>query len=185
LPFNKIQIVGLSGVGKTYLSKFLRDKFGYHHIKLDDIKYVKKFYEKRNLDLRIKILKKEIKYKRFIIDGCWVDLPKKIYKKVDLVIIIKMSLFRILLNIFLRELFGKNKKGSSKGFIENIKLVLMSKFNKVLRNKIENHNDYIMKNSKNFIILKSKLDFKKIEKFIFLDDFDRKVLLLNQNPNFT
>jgi adenylate kinase family enzyme len=159
----KIQIVGLSGVGKTYLSKVLDKKFGFYHISLDDIKYIKKFYSKRSLKERLKILEKEMKRKKFVIDGCWIDLPYEFYRQIDLIIIIKLSIFKMILNVFLRFLGNKNREYNFKYLIKDIKLILKSKFNKRLKKNIEKHNDFIMKNSKKFIILKSRLDFRKVE----------------------
>ncbi len=145
----KIQVVGITGVGKTYLSKKISEKHNFKYVCLDDILYIKKYTQKRDRKERLKIIKNHLENKRSIIlDGTWLDYDKKLYKKPDLIMIVKSSFLLNLLNLFLR----KEKSGIF-NLLKNIHLLFKSKFNKKLKAQIEEHNNYIKKYAKKYIII--------------------------------
>ena len=152
----KIQVIGISGVGKTYLSKKLKNKLNLKHTQIDNIIFKKK-YSKINKNFQVN-LKKIISKKNLILDGTYLDYDLENYKKFDLIIILKINIFENLINILKR--FHTKKYYNLKNLFLNFKLIFRTKFKE--NKKIKKHNDFIIKNCK-YKILKNK---KEIEDFI-------------------
>ena len=157
----KIQVVGLSGCGKTTLSKKISKKYNLKYFEIDDILYKKK-YSQKNTDLFIESkIQKTLKEEKFILDGTFLNFKFSDYKKFDLIIIIKINFVKNLYFIFYR--FFKNKEINFLDLLKNIEILFKTTF---LENskKVELHNYFIEKNCKYKII--KDTNFLDLEKLI-------------------
>ena len=93
MAVSKIQIVGITGSGKTELSKIISEKFGLKHIQIDDLLYIKKYSKKRDKKNFEKKLLKILKEKKIILDGTSLNFNLKFYKEFDEIILLKTKYF--------------------------------------------------------------------------------------------
>ena len=156
----KIQVVGLSGCGKTTLSKKISEKYNLKYFEIDDILYKKKYSNKNTQSFIENKIQKIFKEKKFVLDGTFLNFKLNNYKKFDLIIIIKISFIKNLYFIFYR--FLKSREISFFDFLKNIEILFKTTF---LENskKVELHNYFIEKNCKYKIIKDTSfLDLEKL-----------------------
>ena len=159
MEFKKIQIVGLSGVGKT---EFCKKNFKKNIFHIDNIIYEKKF-SKKNIKKNINEKLNEIFKKNFyIIDGTFINFKFEDYKKNDLVIIIEKNFFKIFFNITKRYLKNKNNEYSKfSNFLKNLKILFLSYTKN--KNIIYEHTSFIKKNC-NYVIIENEKSLKNFKK---------------------
>ena len=158
----RIQIIGLTGVGKTTLCNYLSKKYNFKKYEIDDLIYKKKFTKKNEKKEIEEKLEKIFKEEKFVLDGTYLNFDKKNYENFKLIVLIEISFlknfFRIMKRFFSKEYNKKN-------FLKNIILFFKSKFKKSISKEILLHNEFVKKNTKVFI-LKNKKDLVLLEKLI-------------------
>ena len=154
----KIQVVGLSGVGKTTLSKKISKSLNLKYISIDDILYLEKFSKKNSYDAINRKILKVFKEKNFILDGTFLNFKYEDYKEFDLIILIEIELLKNIFYILKR--FLKFKKYRKLFVLKNIYLNFKTRFLKASW-EIQKHNNFIKKNCK-FVILKNYKNERKL-----------------------
>ena len=163
----KIQVVGLSGVGKTTISKKISKSLNLKYVSIDDILYLEKFSKKNTHKTINKKVSKVFKEKNFILDGTFLNFKYNDYKRFDLIIIIEIGLLKNIFYIIKR--FLKFKKYRKLFVLKNIYLNFKTRFLKASW-EIQEHNTFIKKNCK-FVVLKNYKDERKV--FEILKNLDK------------
>ena len=137
--FNKINLVGRPGSGKTTLSKKLRNKLKTDLLNIDSL------FEEFKEDSLIKeiIVNKLTASKKIIIDGTYVSLlnPERI-GNTDLFIFVNSSILNSIFKVTRRAILGQNKYKNEKLSLRLMKQILLFERKKALiesrveRNKI-------------------------------------------------
>ena len=154
----KIQAVGLSGVGKTTISKKISNNLNLRYISIDDILYLEKFSKRNSYSVIDKKISKVFKEKNFVLDGTFLNFKYDDYKKFDLIVIIEIGLLKNIFYIFKK--FFKFKEYRKVFFLKNIYLNFKTRFLKTSW-EIQKHNLFIKKNCK-YIIIKNYEDERKV-----------------------
>jgi len=125
----KIHILGGSGAGKTYLSKKLSKELNIKKYDLDNIVWSKK---SKYYDIQVPItekhneLNKILQNNSWIIDGVYYDWVFESFKKADLIILLKPSVFlrdfRVIKRFVLKKL-GLYKTGKKERLKDLISLL--------------------------------------------------------------
>ena len=137
--FNKINLVGRPGSGKTNLSKKLRKELKTDLLNIDSL------FEEFKEDSLIKdiIVNKLTASKKIIIDGTYVSLlnPERI-GNTDLFVFVKSSILNSIFKVTRRAILGQNKYKNEKLSLRLMKQILLFERKKALiesrieRNKI-------------------------------------------------
>jgi len=170
---DKICIIGTIGSGKSYLAKKLSQEFKIKHYCLDNIYWAKKYSKKRNIESRIKELKKVVKNKKWIIEGVFFSWTEDVFKKADIVIWLDLE-HKFLRRNLLKRYFKKKFKGElreDEGLLRTLKLI---KFVKGYRggdrkNTYQNHKKMIEKHKVENVLINNSSQLKD-----FLKDFLEK-----------
>ena len=164
----KIHIIGCSGSGKTYLAKYLSEKYRIRHFDLDDIQWdngsgnygVKTPVEKRD-EMLCDILSND----NWIIDGVYYSWVGKAFEDADKIYVLDMPKYLCKFRIIRRSI--KRKLGIYKGKKETLKSVVdLLKWTDTFQNKnmpeirimLEKYNDKV-------VWLKSKEEVNAVYKY--------------------
>lgn len=139
----KIQIIGCSGTGKTYLANALSEKHGIPHFDLDDIYWDNTsscYGVKRPAEERDSLLSGILANDSWIIEGVYYSWCGEIFEKADVIYFLDTPKHVYKWRIVKR--FIKRKLGIEKGDKESLKSVISllkwtDKFQKVNRKEIE------------------------------------------------
>ncbi len=159
----KIFIIGISGSGKTYLSKILSQKYKIESGDLDDIFWEKKYTKKRKERECEIILEKEIaKKNNWIYEGIYDTWTKSLMEDADKIIWLDMS--KNLLSYRILKRWVGRKKETGESFLEMLSLVKFQRsYRKIRKVKeksfFQSHLENLEKYKDKLIILKSKKDF--------------------------
>lgn len=161
----KIHIVGIYGSGKSTLAKKLKEILGYKIYDLDEIKYKRKYDKIRSVKERLKIVREISNKKTWITEGAWLDYALDLYKKADLVILLKIPKKILYKRILIRYL--KRKISSEKYFKNNLKttIKIMKKVKKYFHDpnwfmNLKSHKDYLDKYAKKVLVIKNNKELK-------------------------
>ncbi len=87
----KIHICGTNGSGKTTLGKLISQKLKLPFYPLEDVKYITKFTKKRSEKEMRKRVKEISLKKEWVTEECWADRAEELFKKADLIILLRIS----------------------------------------------------------------------------------------------
>lgn len=130
MQFKKIHIIGGPGSGKSYMSNLISKQENIKSYDLDDIFWdnaLNKFGIKANPKIRDITLQKICLNSSWIIDGVYYGWLSTSFDKADIIIVLKINVYRRDLRIVKRFLKRKfklipcNKKETLKGLVELIK----------------------------------------------------------------
>ena len=129
MNYNKIHIIGGPGSGKTYCAERLSQKLNIKNYDLDNIfwdKTVNKYGIKNSKDKRQEELAKILEQGSYILEGVYYDWLEESFKKADLIIVLKTSVWirdcRIIRRFIKRKLGTiESKKETFKDFYNLIK----------------------------------------------------------------
>lgn len=129
----KIFITGISGSGKTYLSKKLSEKYNISTFDLDDIYFKKKYIEKRLPEEAEKILSKKLEnLDNWIFEGIYHDWIGELLKKSDRIVWIDLNKNLVSWRIFKR--FFKRRKEYKESFWNMLSLIRFQRQYRKIRN---------------------------------------------------
>ena len=118
----KIFIIGISGSGKTYLSKILSEKYGVGKFDLDDIYWKKKYTEKRkDFEAEIILKQKVTKLDKWIFEGIYSKWTTILLRESDKIVWLDMSKNLMTYRIFKRWL--KRRKKTKESIFEALDLI--------------------------------------------------------------
>ncbi len=166
----KIFIIGISGSGKTYLSKILSEKYEIEKRELDDIYWEKKYTKKRTEEECEIILEKEISGKKsWICEGVYDAWTKKLMKDADKIIWLDMSKNLLSYRIFKR--WVKRRDITKESFLSILELIKFQReYRKIRKGKeksfFQSHSENLEKYKDKLVVIKSKKEF---------DDFVKKL----------
>ena len=167
MKYKRIHIVGIYGSGKSTLAKKLSEKLKYKVYDLDKIKYKREYDLIRDVNDRIKMIKRISNEGTWITEGTWLDYALPLYKKADLVILLVMQKNMLYLRILKRFI---RRKLSKKGYLQNTIKSTTKMIQKVKQYyggnsfiTLEKHINYIKKYSKKYKIIQNK---KQINEFL-------------------
>ena len=149
----RIYIIGSTGSGKTYLARKLSLLFGIKSYDLDDIYWIKKYYKKRDENVKQRMLERIYQKKEWIIEGVYSSWIEKAIKKCDLVIWLDLPLHIRILRIFKRFILDNKYKESLKDVIGIMNF--SSKYKKK-EGHYYKHKEIINKHKLNFVYIKNK-----------------------------
>ena len=133
--YNKIRITGGSGSGKTYLGKKISEQTKTPLTSLDEVAYdfskTTKFDHKKPEQEIKNEIKKILKQKKWLIEGGYYKLTKKTYEDADLIIYLKQTLTKIIINTTKR-FIQRKKQGKNEGLKNFTKL---TRYNITTKNK--------------------------------------------------
>ena len=159
----KIFIIGISGSGKTYLSKKLSEIYGIEARDLDDIFWEEKYTKKRSEGECQKILENEIKDKKdWIYEGIYDTWTKKLMEDADKIIWLDMPKNLMTYRIIKR--WWDRRKETTESILEMLSLVKFQRnYRKIRKGKVksfyQSHRENLEKYKDKLIILKTQKDF--------------------------
>lgn len=111
----KIHIIGCSGCGKTYLAKYLSEKYNIPHIDLDDLQWdtSASYGTKRHPDAKAAMLKKALTQECWIIEGVYYTWVGQSFDEADIIYVLDMPAYIYRWRILRR--FIKRKLGLQQG----------------------------------------------------------------------
>tara|TARA_Y100000310_G_scaffold231157_1_gene233673 strand:+ start:2610 stop:3143 length:534 start_codon:yes stop_codon:yes gene_type:complete len=170
MSVKKIHIIGVSGSGKSWISKKLSDILKIKHYDLDDIYFERKFDKLREEKNRKKLFNKLIKKDRWIIEGTYSRWIEPSIKKSDLVIWMDSPLHVLFVRIFCRFL-GRRKSDNKEKFWWVLQLMnFVRKYKKKTEcSGYHKHKSILKKHKVDFIYLKNKKEVGR-----FLKNFKKK-----------
>lgn len=153
----KLFIYGVSGSGKSYLSKKISEKLDIGHLDLDDI-FWKEKYDLQNSEKEFKVKLSDFikKNKSWVIEGVFTSNVDKAIKSSDKVIFLDMdknvSTFRIIKR-YIGRMFTKNE-----GIKDTIGLIKCARSYKKKGSSFEKQIELVEKYKKSYLVLKKKKD---------------------------
>lgn len=158
----RIHILGPSGSGKTTISRFLSKKLKIRAYDLDDVMFEIKYSKIRNKKERIKLLRKIVGEKEWIIEGVYSTWIEDSIKRSDLVIWIDLPITVLFYRVFKRFAYEKYVLKSPKNSWKSLMGIL-----RYVRNykhtRYYDHEGIINKHKVKFVYLRNR---KEVEDFI-------------------
>ncbi len=163
----RIHIVGIYGSGKSTLAEKLSKMLKIKSYDLDEIKYKRKYDITRPVEERLKIVKNISNLKSWITEGAWTSYAIPLYKKADLVILLKIpeaTLYkRVLFRHFKRKFSGKSYKEHN--VLTTLKI--MKKIRQYYHDPkhfitLKSHKAHLNKYAKEAIIIKNDNDIERL-----------------------
>lgn len=168
MRYNKILILGGIGSGKTTLANKLSKLLKIKHYELDNIAYKRRdIHIKSNTKEKEKKLKLVLKKKNWIIEGYYSKpWTHPIYKKADIIILLKIkpstAKLRIIKRFIKRKFFMKKNKKTNKSLKIMIKLLKHLQEEKYEK-KLKSLEKIAKKRNRNIVLLKNK---KELNNFL-------------------
>ena len=136
----KIQIIGCSGTGKTYLARKLSKKYNIQHYNLDDIQWDNSadgYGLKMPVNKREELLKRILSQESWIIEGVYYAWVTESFQRADVIYVLDIPSYIYKYRIIMR--FIKRKLGIEKGKKETFKSVynLLKWTNKYQNNNLK------------------------------------------------
>ena len=165
LGLNRILILGCSGSGKTFLATTISKNLKIKSYDLDDIFFERKYDIKRNEIVRLKLLNKITKTKKWIIEGVYSSWIDEAVKKSDIVILLDFPFTILAWRIFKRYVkrITKGQKESFKDMLILIRYAFKYK-SKNQASGLLKHKELINKHSVKFIHIQNKSELNRLVK---------------------
>lgn len=166
----RIFLIGISGTGKTRLSKILSEKLDIPFFDLDDVFWKKKYTDKNTeIDCRKKVNKIMNNNNEWIINGTYSNWTKNVARRATQIIWLDFNKNLVTLRLIKRELTNNiSKKGFSKSFISLLNY--QRKYREVLPGKkistFSQHERLILPYQSKLIHLRNDAQLKKYLKSI-------------------
>ena len=166
MKYNRIFIVGEIASGKTTLAKKISKILKIKHYELDNIAYKRRdIWTKADYSERKKKLNKIFQRKKWILEGFYsTPWTYPIYKKADIVIILKTKLTtakkRVIIRFLKRKFLSKKNKKTNKNIKDTLKVIKHINLKRYIK-KINRIKKVAKEHSKKFIELKNKDQIKK------------------------
>lgn len=162
----KIRIIGCSGSGKTYLSKYLSNRYNIPHFDLDDIVWDNSdFYGiKNDKETRMLLLNNILENKSWIIEGIYYNKwVKQTFDDADIIYVLNtpvyICIYRVIKRFIKRKLhIEKGKKESLKSFISLIGWIINYNSNEFpsISSLLKEYNEKVIYLNKKTAELKNK-----------------------------